>query len=338
MANNYTQYPYREFLAFHFKEPLGQGKWLMTLQTDSHIKLLIVDDNPDDRFLYKRLLKKVNGIDWSILESESGEDGLELCKNETPDCVLLDYILPDIDGLEFLLQLRNMSVSVPVIMLTGQGDETVAVLAMKEGARDYLAKDVLTPASLKGTILKCIAGNSKPSLPDWGNKKKDELISEIQTLENKLALSPGIDALTGLPNRRSMMEKLHYEKHRFERSQKPFAMVMADIDDLNILCASHGPEGEKTILVQVGQWLDFNSRKQDVVCHWGKKRFVLLLPETNSEGVGLYIEKLCTKIEQEKFIINGQELGLTMSFSSGVYDDLNLKIEDCIQQADECLI
>jgi diguanylate cyclase (GGDEF)-like protein len=297
-----------------------------------------VDDNPDDRFLYKRLLQKVNGVHWSILESESGEGGLELCKNENPDCVLLDYILPDIDGLEFLLQLKNNSLSVPVIMLTGQGDETVAVLAMKEGASDYLVKDVLTPATLKGTILKCIEGSGKASIPDWGNREKGELISEIQTLKQNLASSSGFDELTGLPNRENMLEKLHYEKFRFERNQKPFAMVMADIDDLNSLCESHGPQTGSEILTQVGTWLEVNSRKQDAICHWGKKRFVLLLPETDLEGVSKFIEKLCEKIEQEKFTLKGQETSLTMSFSAGVYDDANLKMEDCIQQADECLI
>jgi len=320
------------------KGTLEQGERHMTSQTDHQVKLLIVDDNPDDRFLYKRLLQKVNGINWSILESENGEDGLDLCKKENPDCILLDYILPDIDGLEFLLQLKNMSLSVPVIMLTGQGDETVAVLAMKEGAKDYLSKDVLTPASLKGTILNCIEAFGKPSNPDWGKKEKVDLISEIETLEKKLASSSGIDALTGLPNRSSMLEKLHYEKCRFERNKKPFSMVMADIDDLNILRESHGPQAENEILTQVAKWLDFNTRKQDVVCHWGKKRFVLLLPETDFEGARLFIEKLCKKVEQETFTLNGREIGLTMSFSVGVYNDANLKIEDCIQQADECLI
>jgi len=310
----------------------------MTLQTDSQIKLLIVDDNPDDRFHYKRLLEKVNGVHWSILESENGAGGLELCKNENPDCVLLDYILPDIDGLEFLLQLKNMSVSVPVIMLTGQGDETVAVLAMKEGARDYLIKDVLTPASLKGTILNCVEGSGKLCGPEWDKKKKIDLISEIRSLKKRLAVSSGPDdAWTGLPNRQNMLERLHYEKFRFERNKQPFAMVMADIDDLTRLQASQGAEAENEILTQVGEWLNFNSRRQDIVCHWGKKRFVLLLPETGLGGASFFIKKLCAKVERDTFTLNGRDLGLTLSFSVGVYDDVNLKIEDCIQQADECL-
>jgi diguanylate cyclase (GGDEF)-like protein len=311
---------------------------MATKTEDSQVKLLIVDDNPDDRFLYKRLLEKVNGVHWSILESESGKDGLEICKNETPDCVLLDYILPDIDGLEFLLQLKTMAVSVPVIMLTGQGDETVAVLAMKEGARDYLSKDILTPASLKGSILKSIVPANQPAGSSWENKKKVELISEIQSLERRLASSQGIDTLTGLPNRRSMVEKLDYEKRRFERNGKPFAMVIADIDDLYSLCDQHGQEAENDILDQVGQWLDSNSRKQDIVCHWGKKRFVLMLPETELPGASFFIEKLCTKVESNDFTLNGQATNLTMSFSVGVYDNASLKIEDCVQQADEGLL
>ncbi len=310
----------------------------MISQTDSQVKLLIVDDNPDDRVLYKRLLQTANGIEWSIVESETGEEGLDLCKKENPDCVLLDYILPDIDGLEFLLQLKYRSVSVPVIMLTGQGDETIAVLALKEGAKDYLVKDVMTPASLKESILNCLETSDKPVNPDWGKKKKAELISEIETLEKKLESSVGIDPMTGLPNRGSMLEKLHYESCRFERNRKPFSMVMADIDDFNILRSSHGPRVGNDILIQVGQWLSSNTRKQDIVCHWGKKRFVLLLPETELEGASLFIEKLCAKVEEEKFLVNGRETGLTMSFSAGVYDDPSLKIEDCIQQADECLI
>ncbi len=309
----------------------------MTTKTDSPVKLLIVDDNPDDRYHYKRLLEKVNGVHWSILESENGTSGLEICKSETPDCVLLDYILPDIDGLEFLLQLKKMSVSVPVIMLTGQGDETVAVLAMKEGARDYISKDILTPASLKGTILKCIEGSDQSSSLDLEKMKKVELINEIQSLEKRLASSAGMDELTGLPNRRNMLEKLQYEKCRFERNNSAFAMIMADIDDLNSLRESHGPEVENEILPQVGKWLDCQSRKQDTVCHWAKQRFILLLPDTDWSGANAFIEKLCLLMEQSKFTIKGQDTGLTMSFSVGVFDDADLKIEDCIQQADECL-
>lgn len=313
------------------------------------IKLLIVDDNPEDRFAYARMLNKINGVQWTILEAESGSQGLNLCKTEKPDCVLLDYILPDTDGLEFMLQLKRMPVTPPIVMLTGQGDETVAVLAMKEGASNYLTKGVLTPASLKATILSCVderalkkeqnlnsGGNSSSS--NLNKKKKVELISEIQTLKEKLNTSPGTDPLTGLPNRKSMLEKLHYEKCRFERNKKVFSMIMADIDDFSVIQKSYDTQKKNDIMAQIGKFLDQNSRKQDVVCYWGQERFLLLLPETGLEGATVLIEKLCKKIESDGFSHSEGSPPITMSFRAGAYDDASMSIEECIQEADKCLM
>ena len=92
------------------------------IERNHHIKLLIVDDSPHIRFAYKQILNQMSSIGWTLLEANTGEQGLDLCRTENPDCILLDYILPDTDGLEFLLQLKKISVTTPVIMLTGQGD------------------------------------------------------------------------------------------------------------------------------------------------------------------------------------------------------------------------
>lgn len=238
-------------------------------------------------------------------------------------------------------------------MLTGQGDETVAVLAMKEGASDYLVKGNLTPVSLKKAILNCIEGKDsmktvsnnlkiKPenqsSSPNWYKKKKAELISEIQLLKEKLESSSGIDPLTGLPNRTNMLDKLRYEKCRFERNRKPFSLIMADIDDFSVIHKSYDAKTANNILVQVGKFLDLNSRKQDVVSYWGKERFLLLLPDTELDGGTILIEKLCKKVEAREFSHSNQAIHITMSFRIGAYDGETMTIEDCIQEADECLL
>jgi DNA-binding response OmpR family regulator len=108
--------------------------------------LLIVEDAPIDRELYRRFLRKDPNCDYDLLEAESVEAGLELCRTRcsrgaatpTIDAILLDYQLPDGDGLEFLVALAAQSDGTipPVVMLTGQGDENVAVRAMKLGAQD----------------------------------------------------------------------------------------------------------------------------------------------------------------------------------------------------------
>lgn len=108
------------------------------------LTILIVDDSTEDREAYRRALKRSDPTcEWRFLEADSGAEGLELYTSGHPDCVLLDYGLPDLNGLDLLSILNDASaIAAPVIMLTGQGDERLAVQALKKGARDYLAKDV----------------------------------------------------------------------------------------------------------------------------------------------------------------------------------------------------
>lgn len=113
-------------------------------------KILIVDDSPEDRELYRRFLQKDETCTYTILETETGQAGLELWDREAPDVILLDYRLPDLNGLEFLAQLECpwQPPCLPVVMLTGLGNEAIAVKAMKAGAQDYLIKGQITPESL----------------------------------------------------------------------------------------------------------------------------------------------------------------------------------------------
>lgn len=115
------------------------------------LRILIVDDSPEDREHYRRMLSQDPEHDYRFLEAEMGEDGLEMALAEDPDCLLLDYRLPDLDGLEFLTRLREHR-RVPVIVLTGQGNEAVAVEAMKGGAQDYLLKGAVTRQALQSAV------------------------------------------------------------------------------------------------------------------------------------------------------------------------------------------
>jgi signal transduction histidine kinase len=107
------------------------------------LKILIVDDSPEDRELFRRLLIQDGKVRPVLMEAETGEDALALCRQESPDCVILDYRLPDLSGLEVLAELRGGAgyPVVPVVVLTGQGDEKVHQDAMQAGAQDYIVKD-----------------------------------------------------------------------------------------------------------------------------------------------------------------------------------------------------
>ncbi len=116
------------------------------------LKILIVDDSEDDRYLYRRSLDKGQNAAFEMIDCIDGEEGLKKIESEKPDCVLLDYSLPGRDGIEVLKRLRLDEPFLPVVILTGQGNETLAVRAMQEGAQNYISKASITPETLRRVI------------------------------------------------------------------------------------------------------------------------------------------------------------------------------------------
>jgi signal transduction histidine kinase len=123
--------------------------------TEAPLRILIVEDDPVYRELYRTLLDPIGEHGgYRFLEAETGEAGLAQYRADRPNCILLDYRLPDFDGLEFLAALagEDGQVSVPVIMLTGEGSEILVAKAMRVGAADYMPKSALSATSLRRSI------------------------------------------------------------------------------------------------------------------------------------------------------------------------------------------
>ncbi|WP_442946559.1 response regulator [Nostoc sp. 'Peltigera malacea cyanobiont' DB3992] len=120
--------------------------------------LLIIDDCAADRKIYRRYLLKDPHQSYQILEADCAEEGLALCRKVRCDVILLDFCLPDMSGLELFDQMQQeiFKTSVPVIMLTGRGDEEIAVQVMKRGALDYLVKQNLTQDVLQLAVRNAI--------------------------------------------------------------------------------------------------------------------------------------------------------------------------------------
>lgn len=139
--------------------------------------ILIVDDSPEDHEMYRRYLLQDSDYNYKILVAESGAAALRLCQRHHLDGILLDFLLPDMDGLEFLelfVNKRNPN-NPPVIMLTGQGNEAVAVQAMKAGAFDYLVKGRLNSVDLRAVVNSVI--------------EKAQLQAQLQHSEERLKLA-----------------------------------------------------------------------------------------------------------------------------------------------------
>ncbi|WP_052055731.1 PAS domain-containing protein [Myxosarcina sp. GI1] len=127
--------------------------------TKGQVTVLLVEDFSEDREMYRRYLQANSEHKYNFVEAETGESALEIARQCQPDIILLDYLLPDMDGLELLAswQRQNSPLAFPVIVLTGEGNENIAVQFLKLGAANYLIKRQLTPEKLKLEVNRAIS-------------------------------------------------------------------------------------------------------------------------------------------------------------------------------------
>lgn len=128
-------------------------------------RILIIDDCAEDRQVFRRLIAAHDATRYSFSEADSGGRGLDLCRKEAPDCILLDYSLPDLDGLQFLNELKRdpPGPPIPVIMVTGYGTESIAMQALKSGACEYLAKQELSRERLQRAVHEALRLSPAPA-------------------------------------------------------------------------------------------------------------------------------------------------------------------------------
>ncbi|QIX60813.1 hybrid sensor histidine kinase/response regulator [Hymenobacter sp. BT18] len=203
-------------------------------------KILLVDDNEQDRMLYKRYLTKQTGYESvEIHESSSGEDAIRQYRTLRPDCVLLDYNLPDTTGLEVLVGIKQFfpAETMCIIMITGGGSETLAVRALNEGALDYLVKQQFDQELLLKTVKHAIEKN------EW-RQYEARYHAELQGVNQQLR-----DSLAELTEiRRELAEKNeqlttahHQEKshnQELDTINQRLARTNADLDNF-VYAASH---------------------------------------------------------------------------------------------------
>src|SRR5215813_4651459 len=121
------------------------------------IRVLVVDDSEDDRELCRRALSRISETRYNVDEVDDGDRAIARISRATPDCILIDYSLPGRNGVEVLKQIRATHPFVPILMLTGQGSETIAVSAMQQGAQNYICKNAIESERIHLAIQVAIA-------------------------------------------------------------------------------------------------------------------------------------------------------------------------------------
>ncbi|MEZ2239122.1 GAF domain-containing protein [Microcoleus sp.] len=161
-----------------------------TTPAAANLTIVLIDDSEVDRATYRRYLMEDRDRTYQIVEFDNGEDALEWCQQQIPDIFLLDYFLPDMDGLELLQQLQQQTGrnTLPVIMFTGQGNLQIAVDLLKSGAQDYLDKSQITPQILQKSISYILRQSQLIREREWQQQQQQLLGQTALSIRESLKL------------------------------------------------------------------------------------------------------------------------------------------------------
>ncbi len=243
--------------------------------------ILLVEDNADDVEILRRLLRRTGG-EYVLDVVSTGREALARLASRTYDLALVDQNLPDVTGEQLIGQFHGIAPTVPVVVLTRQGGERLAVDVMKAGAYDYLRKDDLDPPSLQRTVRNAV--------------ERARLAAEVERANERLREWAIRDGLTGLFNHRHFQELLRMEFARAARYGQSLACLMVDLDHFKQINDTYGHPFGDEVLKQVATVLLAEARKVDVVARYGGEEFVLLLPNTDTPGAQRVAERICERV------------------------------------------
>lgn len=294
---------------------------------NSQIKILLVDDIRMNLEIAGKTLEK-EGYDLYI--ADNGFTALDLVRETVFDLILLDIMMPEMDGFETCRKIRQnkRNLDIPIIFLTAKADIDSIVTGFDLGAVDYIRKPfnyleliarVKTHVELKKTREELRRKNIK-----------------LKEAYEQLKIVAKTDPLTGLINRREMIERIEYEMVIYERSKVNFTLIIGDIDFFKKVNDTYGHECGDKVLASISRIFTKNTRKQDSVGRWGGEEFLFLLPNTNQEQGAVLAEKLRTVIERTGFYKENIKLSLTITF--GVCSiKAGQSVNELISDADKAL-
>ena len=292
-------------------------------------RILIVDDHEDNVELLRARLEA-----WGFTADTAGDGDEALCKvdENPPDLILLDVMMPKIDGIEVARRVKgNSSLPfIPIIMQTALDTTESKVEGLEAGADDYITKPI-DFAELKARVNSMLRIKR---LQDALEERERQLLEANERLRHMSQT----DALTGLDNRRHLEERLDEMFEHARRLNEPFACVMCDLDRFKSVNDTYGHQAGDAVLKQLARILKQEAREIDRVGRYGGEEFMLLLPGTVLDAAVTFAERARKAVEAHTFSFDGGTLQRTMS--CGVAAWPHPRIEDCdtlVKAADDAL-
>jgi len=271
----------------------------------------------DDEALYRELIADILDDEYEILFASNGMGALEIASIKVPDLILLDVMMPGIDGYEVQKRLKtdHRISETPVIFISGLGEVTAETRGLALGAVDYITKP-FNSESVRARVKRQIT---------------------LKLAQDKLIQLAETDGLTGLANRSHFDKMLAYECARHLRSGHELSLIMLDIDHFKSFNDTYGHVRGDECLREIAQAMVMTaSRATDLVARYGGEEFVVLLPETCLKGAVIFAEKVRRCIRNLDLPHQGSSAGCVTA-SLGVVSGRFLpggSILDVVREAD----
>ncbi len=257
-------------------------------------KVLIVDDAPGNiKVLQNALSREAN-----IIFATNGKRALELAVQEKPDLILLDIIMPEMDGYEVCRTLKSGSETkdIPVIFITAMDDDKDETRGLDMGAIDYITKP-FSRAVVQARVRNHL-----------NYKRQRDMLEKLCS----------IDGLTEIPNRRSFDQRLEQEWRRNQRTHAPLSLVLMDVDHFKLYNDNYGhAEGDRCLQKVAAALSEALERSGDFVARYGGEEFAAIFPDTGQEGLVKMAEKLRGAITAQNISHAFSSTGDVVSMSLG---------------------
>lgn len=264
------------------------------------IRVLLIEDDEEDYIITRNFLEELDDIKCDLKWVSTFEDAIETIKQGGVDLCLLDYRLGEKDGLQVMRDLAAEGCNFPVLFMTGQGHERIAVDAMKSGATDYLVKQHLSKEMLRRSILNAL--------------EQSELSKQLIEKRNELEQLATTDSLTGLYNRRYIFDRLSQEIARSLRYGSPLCVAIIDLDNFKKINDTHGHIMGDVVIARASDILKENLRNSDIPGRYGGDEFCVILMESRLGGALKALHKIRKLMAKETFSTpRGDSFKLTCS-------------------------
>ncbi len=286
--------------------------------------VLIIDDSVTVREQITRTLESFS-LFTRYYEAEDGLEGFKKLLSSPVDIILCDLEMPRIDGFKFLsmLKARPDLQDVPVIILTGTNDRERKIRGLEQGASDYITK----PFDPEELVARVKVHLKIKKLQDE-QKRSNELLLELSNT----------DHLTGLFNRRYMMEALDKEVQRSIRKKGNLSLIMLDIDHFKLVNDGFGHLQGDVVLRKVALQLQKELRSYDCAARYGGEEFVAILPDSTLKESLFVADRIRLAIQGTRFDGPLAKLNLTVSLGVSWFStEQTLTVDGFIKQADDAL-